>query len=585
MDDELPYFQLRPPKRRPLRDRGWIVGIAAGGVVIVLVLVVGVRAVLVRALCAQDPIRLHVAAALDVAPAVQRIGQYFNDLNRNVGGHCAQVEVTEDPSDAVAAELAGMSTIQGETPVDAWVPDSSLWVDVVRNSARGAAAVHPTGISVAKSPLVIAVPRKVARKVTKWSRHISWQTLFPQPLGGPPDSLGLQIQLPDPEHSAVGLSAVVEIRRLLGGKPTARNKFTTFVHNVTPTSSLEDPQALAAFTSLSEPPWNGRPVTVTSEQAVETYNQAGPHMPLTAFYPAQEYDLDYPFALTTSSPLKVQAARQFEKILRSSFAATFVRGSHFRSAGRQASQAGSQFGIVGSPQPAVALAAPGETSTALQAWKRLALGSRDLVINDVSDAMTQPLVPGGQTRLQVLQQAASLGLSLFPDSTEMAAWEYSNRLRGTLPYRVLVPMGALPQQLGLITRRQQLQEYTRTLTAQPGAAAALYSTILAGFRWMTSHYKPGHVNAEIVLGSGTDTARHEMSAAKMLASLRKDYNPQRPVEIITVTAGTQGDEATLREATAITHGQAYVVEQPSDIAHVFFDALARRICTPNCAGG
>src|SRR6266536_3119867 len=125
MDDELPYFQLRPPKRRPLRDRGWIVGIAAGGVVIVLVLVVGVRAVLVRALCAQDPIRLHVAAALDVAPAVQRIGQYFNDLNRNVGGHCAQVEVTEDPSDAVAAERAGLSTILRETPLDAWVPDCS----------------------------------------------------------------------------------------------------------------------------------------------------------------------------------------------------------------------------------------------------------------------------------------------------------------------------------------------------------------------------------------------------------------------------------------------------------------------------
>lgn len=583
MDEELPYFRVTPPgRRRPLRDRGWIVGIVAGAVAAVLVLVIGVRAILVRALCEQGPVRLHVAAALDVAPAVQRIGQYFNDLNRDVAGHCAQVEVTEDPPQAVAAELAGMHPIAGETSVDAWVPDSSLWVDVVRDSARGAAAVRPTGVSVAKSPVVIAVPANVSGAITSWSHRISWQTLFPQPMGGPPASLGLQVQLPDPVHSAVGLAALVEIRRLLGGQPTARDKFTNFVHNVVPTASFDNPQALSAFTSFAEPPWKGRPVTVTTEQAVESYNKSRPRMPLRAFYPAREYDLDYPFTVTTSSPLKIQAAQQFEQILKSSFAATYVRSSGFHSAGGQAGQPASQLGIAGSPEPAVALAAPGEASTALQAWKRLNLGSRDLVLNDVSAAVAQPLVPGGDTRLHVLQQAASLGLSLFPDSTEMAAWEYSYRMSGSLPYRVLVPMGPLPQQLGLLTRRQQLQQYTRGLTARLGTPAAMYSAILDAFDWMTAHYQPGHVNAMIVLGSGTESAPDDISLQALLASLRRAYDPQRPVEIIMVSAGTDADQAALKEITAISHGQAYVVEQPSDIAHVFFDAVARRICIPNC---
>ncbi len=562
MDDELPYFQPtkptqrpkppKPPKPnpRPRSNRGWIIGMVAGGLVLVLVLVIGVRAVLVRALCQQNPIRLHVAAALDVAPAVQRIGQYFNDLDRDVGGHCAQVEVTEDSPDAVAA--------------------------------RGAAAVDPTGVSVAKSPLVIAVPRMITGKRARWSRHVDWRTLFPQSLGGPPTSLGLQVQLPDPAHSAVGLAAIVEIRRLLGSQPTARDKFTNFVHNVIPTTSFNDPRALASFAGLSEPPWNARPITITSEQAIETYNQANPRVPLKAFYPTQEYDLDYPFALTTSSALKIQAARQFQQILRSSFAASYVRGNGFRSASGQADQGGSQFGIVGSPQSTVAFAAPGEASTALQAWKRLSLGSRDLVLNDVSGAMTVPLVPGGGTRLQVLEQAASLGLSLFPDSTEMGTWEYNYRLNGSLPYRVLVPMGPLPQQLGLITRRQQLQQYTRTITAKPGAPAAMYSSLLAAFRWMTAHYKAGHVNALILLGSGTQTAPHDMSLGMLLSSLRQDYDPRRPVEIIAVSAGSDANEVALRQVTAITHGQSYTVERPSDIAHVFFDALARRICVPNC---
>lgn len=582
MDEELPYFRVTPPGRRRLKDHRWVAGIIAGAVAAVLVLVIGVRAILVRALCEQGPVRLHVAAALDVAPAVQRIGQYFNDLNRDVAGHCAQVEVTEDAPQAVAAGLSGMHTIAGETPVDAWVPDSSLWVDVVRNSARGAMTVRPTGVSVAKSPIVIATPRNVAGTVTRWSHRPSWQTLFPRPMGGPPASLGLQVQLPDPEHSAVGLAALVEIRRLLGGQPMARDNFTSFIHNVVPTASFDNAQALSAFTSFAEPPWNGRPVTVTTEQAVKSYNRSRPHMPLRAFYPPQEYDLDYPFTVTTGSSLKIQAARQFERILKSSFAATYVRGSGFHPAGGQAGQPASQPGIAGSPEPAVALAAPGEASTALQAWKRLNLGSRDLVLNDVSAAMAQPLVAGGDTRLHVLQQAASLGLSLFPDSTEMGAWEYSYRMSGALPYRSLVPLGALPQQLGLLTRRQQLQQYTRDLTARAGAPAAMYSTVLDAFSWMTAHYRPGHVNALIVLGSGTETAPHDISLHTMLASLRKAYDPRRPVEIIMVSAGADADQAVLKQITAITHGQAYVVEQPSDIAHVFFDAVARRICIPNC---
>lgn len=585
MDDRPRYLHPRPPRRVSRRGTGWIVGMAAGSIVIVLVLVIGVRAVLVRALCEQGPIRLRVAASVDIAPAVQRIGQYFNDLGRDVGGHCAQVQVTEERSDTVAAGLAGTGTTADANPVDAWVPDSGLWVDLVRGSSRGAAAVRPTGISVAKSPLVIAVPRQIAGTVTKQVHQVSWRTMFPQQIGGPPAQLGLQVQLPDPAHSAAGLAALVQTRRLLGGGPKARDQFANFVHNVVPSTSFDDPQSLSYFTALAQPPWHLRPVTVTSEQSVETYNQANSRWPLTAFYPPHEYDLDYPFVLTTSSSLKAGVAAQFEQILRSDIATMYVRADGFRSAGGQAAQDGSQFGLFGSPQPVGALAAPGEASSALRAWDRLNLGSRDLVLDDVSAAMGQPLGTAGQTRLQVLQQAASLGLSLFPASTEIALWEYSYRMTGSAPYRVLVPMGPLPTQLGLITRRQQLQQITNTITPLPGAPAALYSSILAAFQWMTAHYQPGHVNAVVVLGSGTETAPGDMPLSTLLASLRKAYNPRRPIEIIMVSAGSGANLAALQQITAISHGASYTVAQPSDIAHVFFDAFARRICSPNCPAG
>jgi hypothetical protein len=580
-DDKLP--PPTPLRMRHARRSGrrWIAGMVAAAAAIALVLVIGVRAVLVRALCEQGPIRLHVAASLDIAPVVQRIGQHFNDLNHDVGGHCAQVDVTEDAPAAVAAELAGQGTIAGESQADAWVPDSSLWVEVARNSARGAAGVRPTGVFAARSPLVIAAPRAAAGAVGRSSPHIGWKTLFPQSLGGPAASLHLQVQLPDPAHNAAGLATLVEVRRLLHSKPNPRDEFTNFVHSVLPSASFDNPQELSVLSALAEPPWQARPVTVTSEQAVAAYNTSAPRRPLAAYYPAQEYDLDYPFVLATSSPLKVQVAQQFEQALRSSLASRYARESGFRPATGQTAAAGSQFGIAGDPQPAVALAAPGEASTALQAWNRLSLGSRDLVLDDVSGSMAKQLGTSGQTRMQILQGAAGVGLALFPDSTQMGVWEYSYQMNGASPYRVMVPVGPLPTQLGLITRRQQLQEITRTLQPRPGAPAAMYESVLAAFRWMTASYQPGHINVLIVLGSGTNTAG-SMQLSQLLARLRKDYDPRRPVEIIAVAAGTDADLTALEEITAISHGAAYSVQQPSDMAKVFFDALARRICTPNC---
>ena len=204
---------------------------------------------------------------------------------------------------------------------------------------------------------------------------------------------------------------------------------------------------------------------------------------------------------------------------------------------------------------------------------------------DVSGVENQPLAFGDPTRLQVLTQAASLGLSLFPDSTEMGLWEYASHMQGALPYREMVPIGPLPARLGLLTRRQQLQQIAETLRPKAGAAAAMYASILAAFHEMTALYRADHVNALIILGSGTDTDRHDISLGQLLNGLRRAYNPQRPVEIIAVSAGTDGELGALRQITAITHGASYTVAQPADISTVFFDAIARRICVPNCLGG
>ncbi len=70
------------------------------------------------------------------------------------GRACATYAVTEQPeADTAAAVAAG-------THPDMWIPDASVWVDDVRAKAPQAPLVARP--SVASSPLVIAVPKRLA---------------------------------------------------------------------------------------------------------------------------------------------------------------------------------------------------------------------------------------------------------------------------------------------------------------------------------------------------------------------------------------------------------------------------------------
>jgi hypothetical protein len=573
--------------------------LAAGSLALVLLIAVGARAVIAREMCGQHPVILNVAASLDIAPAVQQLGSYFNNLNRSVSGHCAEVEVTEEQPDQVTGQVFGEAGTAGELPADAWVPDSSLWVGIAHSAPRGATAIRPTGISVARSPLVVVVPRQDSQTLARVSQA-SWPSLLQGAASGQIPHAGISLQLPDPTEDAAGLAAVVEANRTFSASPDPRGELTSLVHNVQPTTPFDNVTALADFAEEAQPPLNVKPVTITSEQAAETYNRAHPGNQLDIVYPgsggvegsggsaAADYELDYPFTLTTADPLKVRVARQFGQVLRSGYVFSsgyvrpYVQQLGFRSADGQADPTDVQFGIRSSAPPASPGAAPGEAVEALQQWKQLNLGSRDLVLYDTSQEADTPVGSTGQPALPLLRQAAALGLALFPDSTQMSAWQYSDRMNGAKPYRVMVPMGPLPQSLGLLTRRQELQQIAGTITAHPGVPAAMFSSILGAYRWMTANYAPGHVNALEVLGSGAEAAKDDISLGTLLAGLRQAYDPQRPVEIIAVSAGNDADLSALSQITAITNGASFVVQKPSDIDRVFFDSVGRRICRPNC---
>jgi hypothetical protein len=546
------------------------------------------RAIVSSVSCGNHTVLLNVAVTDDLAPAADRVARLFNRQHHQAAGRCAQVEITEGESAAVAAQIDGQDAGTGMPAVSAWIPDSSLWVDVARRFPVGARAVQPTGVSVARSPLMIVMPASVAAKIPAFGPSVGWKFLLPQSIGGPPSALGLRVDIPDPSQSAAGLASLVQMSRLLGSGTLARTNFTKFVFNSEATAQFDDPAALASFVSLADPPWNGHPVTITSEQAVIQYDKANPGQALAARYPSGPTrllgspELDYPYVLTTSDPAEVQVAEEFKQVLERRYTASVVRADGFRSASGVAEPTSARFGLSGQPLQLATPAGPSEAQTTLDIWSNLGLGFRDLSLIDISSAMARQ-DGAGQTYEQELGQTAGLGLALFPDSTHMGLWVFANKLSDGRPYRQLVSVGPLSSEVGLISRREQLQTINETLRPSGGRTVALDDSILAAYRQMTDTYQPNYANAVLVLTSGVDNAPGDMPLRTLLSRLRALYNPARRIEIVAVMFGSAGNFPALRQIAAATGGGAYQITDPRQVGRVFFDAVARRTCDAGCA--
>ena len=571
--------QGRNQRGRPRRV-SIVIGLSAlaGVIACTLLVAFGAEAVVSRASCTDHPVVVNLAASPDIAPAASHVAKFFNAEHNAVQGHCAVVHVTSVQSSAAATEISGNKS--AASPVfDAWIPDSSLWVNVARSFPQGAQLVQPTSLTVARSPLMIVMPRSVAAEVPAYGSSVGWQFLLPQRVGGPATGLGLHVEFPDPARSTAGLATLIQLQSLLGSGSSALAAFTDFVLNVQVTSGTG---SLTSLTSLAQRAGDERAVTIASEQSIAQFDRAHPAADaLAGRYPVQGTpELNYPYVLTATSQLERQAGQEFEKALKSSYATSYVQYLGFRSAAGTAPGWIGQYGLDTAQPKLTAAAAPGQAETSLQAWQKLSLGSRDLVLLDVSEQMATPVSPTGTTLEQVLIQAASLGLTHFPDSTQMGIWAFASHLDGNLPYKQLVPVGPLPAPLGLITRRQQITQATEQGKPVADAPAALYSSILAAFKSLSASYQPRYVNAVLVLTAGIDNAKGDMSSTALVRQLRALYNPNKRVEIVPLMFGTAGNFAALQQVARATGGVAFDITSPKQVNSAFFSGIAQRLSVP-----
>jgi hypothetical protein len=489
-----------------------------------------------------------------------------------------RVAVTAEPPSAVAARLAG-NTAHGPL-ADAWIPDSGLWAA----RADGAGRVRLSGITLARTALVIAMPRPAAARSPAFGTSVSWKFLLPQNAGGPAAALGLHVEFPNPASSITGLVALTELQRLCGRGEAAQTALASFAVHVQLEPEPGGTPSLASLATWVPPPGTGAvtaaPVTITTEQAVIQFDRAHPREPLAVRYPAEgSQELSYPYVLTATDPLVLAAAGRFGELLRSAYAASYARYEGFRSGSGAAGDWPALLGLTRDGPHLLPPPSPAQTGAALRLWRRLSLGARALTLIDTSAAMAPRATPGGPD----LARGAGDGLARFPDSTQMGVWTFPSHVVGSLSYEELVPIGPIADRLGPVTRRQQIQRVARSrLLPVPGTQAALYGTILTAYQLMLATYQPRHANAVLVLTAGVDHDRGDISAATLVHDLQVLYDPRRPVRIVAIMLGRAGDLRALQRIAAATSGQAVAITRPSQLGQAIFQTTAHALCPP-CA--
>lgn len=557
--------------RRPLRAPLFVIAVAA---------LVGLTALAVKVVSADadgcgSGVRLPVAAAPEIAPAVQEAARRWMTTGPEVNGKCVQVEVRSvapaDLASALAVRAGGSLDVAGQpapTPNDSdipavWIPDSVAWLGRVIAVDRNAVAVAAP--SIAMSPVVLGMPEALA-------------TTMAGGLGGGGATGLLQAALLDAQRSiqerrlpqfAMG---VIDPRR-----DTASLAGAMIVRDAVVTDEAKLPALIAVYrvinrgrvpdaASLPKAFAQGVKVAPMTEQAIVAANRITPNSPMAAVPLATGGpSLDYPFATMTGKPREVElaAAKLRAALSGEAYREPFTIAGFRSPDGTSGPGFPVGHGIGAAPVVASPLGDSARVAETLGYWSAANSPSRAITLIDVSSSMASPL-PGrpGTTRLALLQQAASAGLQLFTDTSALGIWTFA------AGHAELAPIAPLtdPNRAAI---GQKIVGVRTTATDE----SALFVSLRDAYQTMIQGYDPAVANRIIVFTDG----RSSTSQIKNLEQLNRQLETlavvTKPIEVTLIGVGADIDMSELEAIAQMTGGVATRIRDVGDIETVFLRAL------------
>jgi hypothetical protein len=515
---------------------------------------------------------LKVAADPAVAPAINTVAHRFNREEHTVGDACVEVIANTVSSPGMATALGGDRAGGGQAQADAYILDSSLWLAVAAQAAQRTGVPAPTVIApVASSPVVFARPKNAVQA----PGALTWRGLGEEAERG-----RYAFRVTEPQNNAAGMIALLMARQAAGDR-NAPAGFTRILQDAQPgDGSSVPPHSVAALDSLGTPgSGNGGrvPVVAVPEQAVWVKNAgAGPHVEAVA--PA-DHTLSMDFPLVVTSKKKAEAARRLAAAITSEAGAAELAKVGLRPAGGAPARAvaavtGLTARVAEAPRPS-----PQSVLEVLEMWRRMHLGTRMLALIDVSGSMNE-MVPGtGRSRMSITAGEIDGGMALLPDAAEVGVWTFSTGMQGRLPYRELSPIGRLGGVEGEgTTHRASLQRLLGGIRAKPDGDTGLHDSVLAAFRAVKAGYRADMLNFVLVLTDGRNDFAGGISEQVLMAELKKEYDPARPVQVIGLAFGPDVDLGALRRISAATGGAAYQIQDARQIRELFRRSATLKIC-------
>nr|MDT0663928.1 substrate-binding domain-containing protein [Micromonospora sp. DSM 115978] len=306
-----------------------------------------------------------------------------------------------------------------------------------------------------------------------------------------------------------------------------------------------------------------------------------PATPLAAFYPADGLTLEeIPYVVlqaTAGDPTRALAAADFLAALQGSTGQQPLAAAGFRGPDGTNASLGPDAGVVTElPQARQAEVGGPTLGAAAATFRGIHQRGATLAVFDSSGSM-RAVVPdsGGKTRLDVAIEAALNALPLFADESEIGLWHFATLLDGDRDWVELCPIGPLSEQIEGMPRREFLAGlYDRI---EPTTDTGLYDTALAAFRKLNSEYAAGKVNQVVLLTDGeNDDPAGGIGLDELLSTIRAEFNPDRPVQIITIAYGGEADPAALQQISEATGAKSYTSLNPNDISQVLVNALLER---------
>lgn len=546
--------------------------------------------------CGDDGITLTVSASSDKAELLRTMAKSYS--GHEVDGRCVDVVVSSKASgDAMQALARGWNARQDGPKPDVWTPASAGWVALLRHRVEGgdrqspASADNPT---IAKSPLVIAMPKPMAQALGWPSKKIGWSDvldLADDPKGWAkydhPEWGRFRLGKTNPNFSTSGLNATVGAYFAatgLSGDLTERDvtgaKARDFVKGVERSIVHYGDTTLTFLTNLQRADDAGTAMSYISavtveEKSVWDYNQgnptgdpktlgdhAKPKVPLVAIYPKEgTLFSDHPYAvLSWADAAKKAAAADFLKYLRASDQQKEFAKYAFRSFdGKPTGHITAADGL-DPKQPATTLSTPTPQvlDRMLRSWAELRKPANVLMVMDVSGSMGADVAGTGKTKLDLAKQAAVNALPQFGPNDRVGLWMFSLKQDGEKDYRELVPMG----------RNNQSRLKSRIQGLIPSGGTGLYDTALASYQEVLRHQSGDAINAVVFLTDGKNEDNNSISLDDLLPQLRQETG-QDTVRMFTIAYGGDADLDVLRRISQSTDAAAYDSRKPVSIDQVF----------------